>query len=132
MTVESSRSWRGVSNLAIILLIWEVIGRLDLVAGGALPGISEIVLRLWQDWGDYPRHIGATLYASIAGFIIGNFFGIAAGIETVSGCEYCSFCLAAHCHRSDTCADTLRHGTADRTSRPRRLFRHHDRYGDWP
>ena len=49
MVVESSRSWRGVSNLAIILLIWEVIGRLDLVAGGALPGISEIVLRLWQD-----------------------------------------------------------------------------------
>ena len=80
MVVESSRSWRGVSNLAIILLIWEVIGRLDLVAGGALPGISEIVLRLWQDWGDYPSHIGATLYASIAGFIIGNFFGIAAGV----------------------------------------------------
>mgnify|MGYP007000246404 len=80
MVVESSRSWRGVSNLAIILLIWEVIGRLDLVAGGALPGISEIVIRLWQDWGDYPRHIGATLYASIAGFIIGNFFGIAAGV----------------------------------------------------
>ena len=80
MAADSSGSWRRVRNTAVLLLIWEVVGRLDLVAGGALPGIYEIVMRLWQDWGDYPRHIWATLYASTAGFIIGNFIGIAAGV----------------------------------------------------
>jgi sulfonate transport system permease protein len=80
MAADDPGPWRGVRNAAVLLLIWEVVGRLDLVAGGALPGISEIVIRLWQDWGDYPRHIWATLYASAAGFIIGNFIGIAAGV----------------------------------------------------
>lgn len=71
---------RFFRNGVIILLIWEVVGRLDLVAGGALPGFSEILIRLWIDRGDYPNHIGATLYASSMGFIIGNILAIAAGM----------------------------------------------------
>lgn len=71
---------RGLLNAAILLVIWEVIGRLDLVAGGALPGFTEIVLRLWEDRGDYPRHIWSTLAASGAGFLIGNVIAIAAGV----------------------------------------------------
>lgn len=80
MTAETSGHWRGGRNAVILLLIWEVVGRLDLVAGGALPGFSEILIRLWQDRGDYPSHIWATLYASTAGFVIGNVIGIAAGV----------------------------------------------------
>lgn len=80
MAAETRGPWRGVRNAAILLLIWEVVGRLDLVAGGALPGFSEIILRLWLDRGDYPNHIWATLYASSAGFVIGNVIGIAAGV----------------------------------------------------
>ncbi|MEM1288321.1 MAG: ABC transporter permease subunit [Pseudomonadota bacterium] len=71
--------WSGMRATLALLVIWEVIGRLDLVAGGALPGISEILLRLWEDRSDYPRHIGATLYGSGLGFVLGNFVGIAAG-----------------------------------------------------
>lgn len=80
MAAESAVWTRGVRNTAIILIVWEVVGRLDLVAGGALPGFSEILIRLWQDRADYPAHIAATLYGSGLGFIIGNVIGIAAGI----------------------------------------------------
>ena len=72
--------WRGVRNAALLILAWELVGRLDLIAGGALPGLSEILARLWEDRSDYPRHVGATLYGSGVGFLIGNVIGIAAGI----------------------------------------------------
>lgn len=80
MAAEPKGHWRGLRNAAVLLVIWEVVGRLDLVAGGALPGFSEIVIRLYEDWGDYPRHIWATVYASTLGFLIGNTLGIGAGV----------------------------------------------------
>ena len=80
MTGELFKSWRKIRNFVLLLLVWEVIGQLELIASGALPSISEIIIRIWQDWADYPRHIGATLYGSIVGFIIGNLLAIAAGI----------------------------------------------------
>lgn len=75
-----SETGRGWANTALLLLVWEIVGRLDLVAGGALPGITEILIRLWQDRGDYPAHIGATLYASGAGLLIGSTIGVGAGV----------------------------------------------------
>lgn len=76
----SSRARANLRNMAIILVVWEIVGRLDLVAGGALPGFSEILIRLWQDRGDYPGHVWATVYASGLGFLIGNIAAIAAGV----------------------------------------------------
>lgn len=70
----------GLRNIAVILLVWEIVGRLDLVAGGALPGFTEILVRLWQDRADYPPHILATLHGSGAGFLIGNAIAILAGM----------------------------------------------------
>ncbi|OWU73026.1 ABC transporter permease [Marinibacterium profundimaris] len=70
----------GLRNALILLALWEIIGQLGLVAGGALPPPSDILIRLWQDRGDYPNHIGATLYASVMGFLIGNAVAIAAGV----------------------------------------------------
>ncbi|WP_375691819.1 ABC transporter permease [Pseudooceanicola sp. LIPI14-2-Ac024] len=70
----------GLRNALVLLLAWEVVGRLDLVAGGALPGVTEILAQFWADLGDYPRHILATLVSSAAGFVIGNAVGIAAGV----------------------------------------------------
>jgi len=71
---------RGLRNTLILLLLWEVVGRLDLVASGALPGLTEILLRLWEDRADYPRHIWATLSASGLGFLIGNTIALIAGV----------------------------------------------------
>ncbi len=81
MAGEGAASRRiGLRNTAILLVLWELVGRLDLVAGGALPGFSEILIRLWVDRGDYPEHIIATLHGSGLGFVIGNLLGVLAGV----------------------------------------------------
>lgn len=67
-------------NLAIILAVWELAGQLRLVADGALPAPSAILMRLVADWADYPDHIFATLYGAGVGFVIGNVVAIAAGV----------------------------------------------------
>ncbi len=67
-------------NLAILLALWEVGGRLRLIAGGALPSLSAIFVKLWADRADYPNHVWATLEASGLGFVIGNVVAILAGI----------------------------------------------------
>jgi sulfonate transport system permease protein len=64
----------------ILLALWEIAGQLDLVASGALPAPSEILRRLWIDRADYPLHVGATVYASAAGFVIGNTIAVLAGL----------------------------------------------------
>jgi ABC-type nitrate/sulfonate/bicarbonate transport system permease component len=70
----------GLRNALILLAIWELIGQFGLVAGGALPPPSDVLFRLWQERSDYPRHVLATLQASVAGFIIGNVMAVVAGI----------------------------------------------------
>ncbi|MCC9625583.1 ABC transporter permease subunit [Thalassospira sp. MA62] len=79
--MEAIRRWsRPLRNIIILFLVWEVVGRLDLIADGALPGLSEILIRLWQDRSDYPLHVLATLNASGLGFVIGNLLGVVAGV----------------------------------------------------
>lgn len=67
-------------NLVLLALLWEVAGRLDLVAGGALPAPSEIAVRFWADRGDYGPHVAATLQAALLGFLIGNAVAVAAAL----------------------------------------------------
>lgn len=64
----------------LLLGAWEVVGHFDLVASGALPALSEILARLWVDRADYPAHVTATLFASGAGFVIGNLLAVLAGL----------------------------------------------------
>ncbi len=71
---------RLIAPYLALLILWEVAGRLDWVAGGALPAISEILARFWVDRADYPRHVIATLQASGAGFVIGNAIAVLAGL----------------------------------------------------
>ena len=62
------------------LALWEGVGRLDLVAQGALPAPSEILAQAWADRADYPPHIGETVWAALIGFVIGNAVAIAAAV----------------------------------------------------
>ncbi len=71
---------RSIAPYLALLILWEVVGRLDLVAVGALPALSEIIARFWVDRADYPRHVLATLQASSAGFVIGNIIAVLAGV----------------------------------------------------
>jgi sulfonate transport system permease protein len=81
MATERSRAAIGALRNAVILLIgWEIVGRLRLVASGALPPPSAILLRLWVDRDDYPPHVLATLQGAFGGFLIGNVVAIAAGV----------------------------------------------------
>jgi sulfonate transport system permease protein len=72
-----------VRNIVILLVVWELLGRFQLVAGGALPSLSDIAVRFWEDRADYPPHVQATLIASTLGFLIGNAIAIVAGIAFV-------------------------------------------------
>jgi ABC-type nitrate/sulfonate/bicarbonate transport system permease component len=74
--------WQSMAlrNLLILLAVWEVVGQLKLVAGGALPPLSAILIRFWADRADYPGHVAATVWASVLGFVIGNVVAVGAGV----------------------------------------------------
>ncbi len=74
-------SW--LRNVIVLLAAWEVVGRFEWVASGALPAPSVILLKLWADRADYPPHVLATLQASVLGFCIGNAIAITAGVVFV-------------------------------------------------
>lgn len=81
MATERQRAVLGaLRNAAILLVAWEIVGRLQLVASGALPAPTAIVARLWVDREDYPPHILATLEGAFGGFVIGNVVAVVAGI----------------------------------------------------
>lgn len=72
-----------IRSLLIGMVIWEIAGDFDLVASGALPSPSEILIQAWQDRDDYGGHIAATLQAAFVGFIVGNAIAISAAIAFV-------------------------------------------------
>jgi sulfonate transport system permease protein len=67
-------------RLLVLLAVWEVVGRLQLVAQGALPPPSAILMQVWIDRDVYPRHIWATLQPAAIGFVIGNAIAILAAV----------------------------------------------------
>lgn len=74
-----ARRWELLATIAALIGLWELVGQYDLVARGALPGPSEILIRFWADRADYPAHIAATLTGSALGFLFGNVIAILAG-----------------------------------------------------
>lgn len=73
------RRGRAVLEGLAALAVWEILGRLDLVARGALPAPSEILVRFAADLSDYPPHVVATLRAAALGFLFGNGIAVLAG-----------------------------------------------------
>lgn len=82
MTARSDHRATALT-LVTVLVLWEIVGRLHLVAGGALPAPSAILARLWVDRADYPPHVWATVRAAGLGFIIGNAVAVLAAIVFV-------------------------------------------------
>lgn len=80
MVADLWKRHAGLRNALVLIALWEVVGHFKLLAGGALPALSAIILRLWVDRADYPGHIWATLSASASGFLVGNALAITAGI----------------------------------------------------
>jgi sulfonate transport system permease protein len=75
----TSVRYATLRNWLVLLAAWELLGRCQLIAGGALPAPTAVLARLWIDRADYPPHIWATLEGAGLGFLIGNLLAIAAG-----------------------------------------------------
>jgi len=70
---QHERRWPAtVVSLAVVAVIWEIVGRLELIGSGAFPPLAHIATQLWHDRGDYPRHTLGTVEAASLGFLIGN------------------------------------------------------------
>src|ERR1700719_2417367 len=70
-------------RVGLLLLVWEVCGDLRLIADGALPSPSAILLQWWQDREGYPPHIVATIWPASIGFLLGNVIAIAVAVAFV-------------------------------------------------
>jgi ABC-type nitrate/sulfonate/bicarbonate transport system permease component len=70
-------------RVLIVLAVWEVLGDFHLIAQGAMPSPSAIIMQWWQDRADYPPHIWATLKPAALGFLIGNAIAMAAAVAFV-------------------------------------------------
>jgi sulfonate transport system permease protein len=89
---------------AVLLLVWELIGRLQLIGAGALPPPSLILQQWWTDRALYPPHVLATAIPAAEGFLIGNLIAVAAalGFQTwpwserlLVGCSVALFAIPA-------------------------------------
>ena len=72
--------FKWLRSVVPLLVIWEIAGRFELVASGALPAPTAIIAKFWADKADYAPHVLATLQSSFLGFLIGNTIAVAAGI----------------------------------------------------
>lgn len=80
MSAPTSHRLRIAAAALLILLVWELVGRLGLVAGGALPAPTAIAAAWWENRSDYPPHVLATTGVAAAGFTIGNLVAVALAV----------------------------------------------------
>jgi len=81
--LNSSPGHLPLLRLLVLLALWEFLGDLHLIAQGALPSPSAILLQWWQDRAVYPPHIWATLKPALIGFVIGDAIAAAAAFAFV-------------------------------------------------
>ncbi len=79
MTRGQARA-HSVLTVAVIVVVWEVVGRLQVVAHGALPSLSAIGRQLWADRSAYPRHVGGTVRNAALGLGFGTIVGLALAV----------------------------------------------------
>jgi sulfonate transport system permease protein len=74
---------KALLRLVVLLAAWELLGDLHLIAQGALPSPSAVIVQWWGDRAVYPPHIWATLKPAAVGFVIGNLIAAAAAFAFV-------------------------------------------------
>lgn len=75
-----TRLARPVLATVAAFVVWEILGRMQLIAGRAFPPPSAIVADWVRNAEVYAIHIGATLRSASLGFIIGTAIAIGAAI----------------------------------------------------
>jgi ABC-type nitrate/sulfonate/bicarbonate transport system permease component len=74
--------WLGVALIAVLLLLWEISGRLAWVDPLSLPRMSRVAATLWDLLlsGELLRELFASLWRMFAGYFIGVIFGVLIGL----------------------------------------------------
>jgi ABC-type nitrate/sulfonate/bicarbonate transport system permease component len=66
----------GLIGIAVLLVIWEIIGQLDL-ASGSIPPPTDIVTQMFDDgWSFYWSNVSVTLSEAAWGYVWGNLLAI--------------------------------------------------------
>lgn len=77
------RHRRAILGTIAVLVVWEILGRLQWPLGRALPPPSGIVTDWVVNFGVYSAHVGATVRSASLGFFWGSLIAIAAAIAFV-------------------------------------------------
>src|SRR5919198_1288728 len=72
-----SRYRAAVVALLVAIVLWEVLGRLQVLGSHALPPPSRVLAQLWRDRSVYPTNLATTLKEALIGYLIGNLIAIA-------------------------------------------------------
>ncbi|WP_026571432.1 ABC transporter permease [Sediminibacillus terrae] len=72
--------WRPVAAILLLLLVWEVAGRVAEIPSWLLPAPSQIWMEAVAGWEDYKLHLFSTIQLTLLGFLIGTSIGIAAAV----------------------------------------------------
>lgn len=75
----NERGW-ALLRAVTLLLVWELLGRWQIIGAGALPPPSAILQQLWADRALYPPHAMATAIPAAQGFVIGNLVAVVAAV----------------------------------------------------
>ncbi len=75
-----SHAARSIGVYVAVAILWEIVGRLELIGGGAFPALSDILSTLWTERSLYPAHTLATTSSAFIGYVIGNVIAIGAAV----------------------------------------------------
>jgi sulfonate transport system permease protein len=72
----SFEHWPVVAILLGALVVWELVGDLNLLGQQTVPSLHAVISQLWQDRSLYPANLAATGKEAVLGFLIGNAIAI--------------------------------------------------------
>jgi sulfonate transport system permease protein len=72
-----------VVTIALVVLLWEVAGRIEVFGPRSLPAPTAILRQLWNDRSIYPGNIRTTMREAWPGFVWGNLAAILLGVVFV-------------------------------------------------
>jgi len=76
-----ARLARGLALPLLALLLWEVLGRLDVLPEYlVVPSLILLTAGLMAASGELWPHVGASLFRALSGFVLGSAFGILMGL----------------------------------------------------
>ncbi|MFU0506289.1 ABC transporter permease [Pseudaminobacter sp. NGMCC 1.201702] len=81
---QSGPALLGIVGTAAFFILWEVVARLEFVNPALLPPPSRVVAAAYElvVSGELMRHLAASIWRALLGFLFGSVTGIAVGIAT--------------------------------------------------